>query len=101
MRLRTEPVGQVEWKSDLKDMPWHPNRKLDIGHKEFVKTNHDTDILLTEEDLHFYPTQKDLDTYTYFAPTEVYNKLFKPLYMKRTVNKDKVISSELMLKELK
>lgn len=47
------------------------------------------------------PSQKQLEEFTYYAPTELYNKLFKLLFYKHQMKKDKVIGYELKLFELK
>lgn len=46
----------------------------------------DKDILLTEDDLSFMPTQDNLKTFTYWATKDVHDKLFKSLYDLREVS---------------
>lgn len=76
-------------------LEWIPGEEKGLGQwipKE-IKWEHN-EILLTEEDLHYFPSQKDLDTYEYFAPKELKSKFDSSLYRKLTMKKDKVIKSE-------
>lgn len=98
--LRTER----KWVSKKTYCDWAQNQELDLGEKvSYYPTDEfkDKEILLTDNDLHFMPSQKQLEEFTYYAPTELYNKLFKPLFYKHQMKKDKVIGYELKLFELK
>lgn len=92
-----------KWVSDKQYCDWTPTRELDNGQKTsfYPKEFEDKDILLTDKDIHFHPSQKQLEEFTYYAPTELYNKLFKPLFYKHQMKKDKVLGYELRLFELK
>lgn len=92
-----------KWVSDKQYCSWTPNRELDNGQKTsfYPKEFEYKDILLTDKDIYFHPSQKQLEEFTYYAPTELYNKLFKPLFYKHQMKKDKVVGYELRLFELK
>lgn len=95
--VNTKTHKQV-WESKFVDCTWTKSKKLDNGQRKLVQINTDKDIELTLDDLKYFPTQKDLETYTFRAKPEVYEKLYKPFYTIRHVNKDKVTSTELKLK---
>lgn len=88
-----------KWQSNIVDCAWLKSGKLDNGQKTLVHLSDqsDKDILLTENDLHFMPTQEMLKEYTFFATADVYNKLFKPYFEVRKLKKDKVVETKLNL----
>jgi len=78
------------WEEKLEDVAWVPGGVLDCG-KKTSRTPEltDTDVLVTMDDLHFYPTQEMLKTYTFYAEQDVFDKLFKPYYHVRQLKKEK------------
>lgn len=89
------------WEEKMEDVPWAPGGVLDCG-KKTSRTPEltDTDVLVTMDDLHFYPTQEMLKTYTFYAEQDVFDKLFKPYYHVRQLKKEKVVGTELNLQVL-
>lgn len=89
-----------EWQSNLVDCVWLKSGKLDNGQKTLVQLSDQSDkyVLLTENDLHFMPTQEMLKEYTFYAKPDVYKKLFKPYFEVRKLKKDKVVKTELNLR---
>lgn len=89
-----------EWQSNLVDCVWLKSGKLDNGQKTLVQLSDQSDkyVLLTENDLHFMPTQEMLKEYTFYAKPDVYKKLFKPYFELRKLKKDKVVKTELNLR---
>lgn len=62
----------------------------------------DTNVLLTEDDLHYFPSQKELKENNYYAHKDVYDKLYKPLFNIQEVDKVgrvKVVGNKLNLIE--
>lgn len=101
MRKRKEVTHKVKWQENLQECLWLNEKVIDNGQRVLEQVNFDTDILLTEDDLSFMPTQEDLKTYTYWARKEVYDKLWKPYYELRNANKKgKVTVGENVLKLL-
>ena len=89
------------WQSNWQDVEWAPNGQLDCGQKINETTySDDKTIELTMDDIHYMPTQEMLTTYKFVAKPAVFKKLFKAYYMIRTVKKDKVVKTELNLKEI-
>lgn len=87
------------WKSDKQYCAWTKSRTLDLGKKVLVEVEKPERIVLTEKDLHFYPTQEQLKTIEFVAPKNVYDKLFKAYYNVREVSKKgKVLDSKNVLK---
>lgn len=89
-----------KWQSNLVDCVWLKSGKLDNGQKTLVQLSDQSDkyVLLTENDLHFMPTQEMLKEYTFYAKPDVYKKLFKPYFELRKLKKDKVVKTELNLR---
>lgn len=89
-----------KWQSNLVDCVWLKSGKLDNGQKTLVQLSDQSDkyVLLTENDLHFMPTQEMLKEYTFYAKPDVYKKLFKPYFEVRKLKKDKVVKTELNLR---
>lgn len=89
-----------KWQSNLVDCVWLKSGKLDNGQKTLVHLPDQSDkyVLLTENDLHFMPTQEMLKEYTFYAKPDIYKKLFKPYFELRKLKKDKVIKTELNLR---
>lgn len=99
MRKLNETNTYVKWESNPTDLQW---ATVDLGKKTLVNETTDNEILLTENDLHFMPTQEQLKELVFYAPSEVYRKLFHPYYHLRTVDKKgKVTDTEMKLIELK
>lgn len=93
------PVAR-KWQSNMVDCVWLKSGKLDNGQKTLVHLSDQSDkyVLLTENDLHFMPTQEMLKEYTFYAKPNVYEKLFKPYFELRKLKKDKVVKTELNLR---
>lgn len=89
-----------KWQSNYVDCVWLKSGKLDNGQKTLVQLPDQSDkyVLLTENDLHFMPTQEMLKEYTFYAKPDVYKKLFKPYFEVRKLKKDKVVKTELNLR---
>ena len=89
-----------KWQSNTVDCVWLKSGKLDNGQKTLVHLSGQSDkyVLLTENDLHFMPTQEMLKEYTFYAKPDVYKKLFKPYFELRKLKKDKVVKTELNLR---
>lgn len=89
-----------KWQSNMVDCVWLKSGKLDNGQKTLVHLSNQSDkyVLLTENDLHFMPTQEMLKEYTFYAKPDVYKKLFKPYFELRKLKKDKVVETELNLR---
>lgn len=87
------------WKSNIQECLWSPTGTIDVGQKVNVDVEEIKRIVLTENDLHFFPTQEQLKAIEFVAPKEVYDKLFHPYYNLREITKsEKVKDSKLMLK---
>ena len=100
MRHLNEPTVTYRWQPKPVFVPYLQG-ELDTGQRQVEVLTTDTDVLLTENDLNFFPTQKQLDELTFYAPKAVYDKLYKPFFHKRTANKSgKVTGTELKLKLL-
>lgn len=89
-----------KWQSNMVDCVWLKSGKLDNGQKTLVHLSDQSDkyVLLTENDLHFMPTQEMLKEYIFYAKPEVYEKLFKPYFEVRKLKKDKVVKTKLNLR---
>jgi hypothetical protein len=87
------------WKSNIQTCPWSPTGTIDVGQKVNIEVEEVKRVILTENDLHFYPTQEQLKTIKFVAPKEVYDKLFHSYYNLREITKSgKVKESKLMLR---
>lgn len=87
------------WKSNIQECLWSPTGTIDVGQKVNVDVEEVKRVVLTENNLHFSPTQEQLKNIEYVAPKEVYDKLFHPYYHLREITKSgKVKESTLMLK---
>ena len=89
-----------KWQSNMVDCVWLKSGKLDNGQKTLVHLSDQSDkyVLLTENDLHFMPTQEMLKEYTFYAKPDIYKKLFKPYFELCKLKKDKVVKTELNLR---
>lgn len=85
LRSTGEQLVDIVWKSNLKQVE---ATVVDIGQKVPVYREGISNIvLLTENDLHYMPTQKELQELIFCAEKEVMDKIYKPFYMVRTVDK--------------
>lgn len=101
MRKLNEKVTKTVWVSNMVETPWTSTSYVDNGCKVTRVVFDDPDVLLTLEDLNYYPTQDELLKYNFFAEENVFNKLYKPYYEYRHVSKKgKVESVELKLQKL-
>ncbi len=73
------------WKSNIQECLWSPTGTIDVGQKVNIEVEEIKRIVLTENDLHFFPTQEQLKNIEFVAPKEVYNKLFHPYYNLREI----------------
>lgn len=48
------------WKSNIQPCPWSPTGTIDVGQKVNIEVEEVKRVVLTENDLHFYPTQEQL-----------------------------------------
>ena len=64
------------WKSNIQECLWSPTGTIDVGQKVNIEVEEIKRIVLTENDLHFFPTQEQLKTIEFVAPKEIYDKLF-------------------------
>lgn len=101
MRTLKEKETETVWESNMVEAPWATNGYVDNGRKVTHVVFDDLDVLLTLDDLNYYPTQDELLKYNFFAEEDVYSKLYKPYYEYRHVSKKgKVESVELKLQKL-
>lgn len=85
LRSTREQLVDIVWKSNLKQVG---ATVVDIGQKVPVYREGISNIvMLTENDLHYMPTQEDLKNLIFGATKDVMNKLYKPFYMVRKVDK--------------
>lgn len=87
IKLRTtrEQLVDIIWKSNPKQVG---ATVVDIGQKVPVyKEGISNIVMLTENDLHYMPTQSDLENLIFGATKDVMDKLYKPFYMLRKVDK--------------
>lgn len=91
----------VTFEPDFKECSWHPDGVLNMGQRKVTNHNTTQDILLTMDDLSFYPNQNDLRQFVYYAPQAVYDKFYKPFYTLMDISKSgKVEGTTLVLRLL-
>lgn len=101
LELNKIPFKKVIWESDIQDCTWTKSKTLDLGQWKLEDKPNPTNVLLTRANKHFFPTQKQLETTTYWVKPEDYEYFFLPRFAIRTVNKNgKVVGSEYKLKIL-
>lgn len=85
LRSTREQLVDIIWKSNPKQVG---TTVVDIGQKVPVyKEGISKIVMLTENDLHYMPTQEDLENLIFCATKDVMDKLYKPFYMVRKVDK--------------
>lgn len=90
--------AKTAWVSSVIPCTWTKSRTIDTGMKMIIETDNEKDIFLTEEDLHFYPSQSQLRNYNYYTNKEIAKKLFLQKYELREVDKSgKIINKTLKI----